>query len=425
MLSVKHPILAATVAAAVSTAALFAQGSSSVSPSEGLELLTRVAKKYADAKSYYIESIEERTSVAEFNHSWQKTVFVAGEAPGGRYYFEGRSHLGTTIRLTDGKTVWTYRPNEHHYTASPQPFERPKVVAMPEMAMSQAEWLRRRLSDEAKSFKSADRLPDTNLKINGRKFRCYVVHVLNADRKRASSSDTFDKTFWIDKDQQTILKVVEHAHTHVMVSGGPGIPTQEDVTTIFTNVSLDGPVRDSLFSFVPPADARLIEEFADPMTFIGDNNLTGEPAPALKFKSADGKLVALDTFRGKPVLIDIWATWCGPCVAALPKLAEIYKEARDMGLVLLSVDQDEDAKKAVDFLAKKNYAWPDFHDDGEMEELIGSSGIPRTLLIDATGKVVYDGNFDDDRVRQKIAKLGPEYASLRQKPKEAPCVGSN
>ena len=89
MLSVKHPILAATVVAAVSTATLFAQGSSSVSPSEGLELLTRVAKKYADAKSYYIESIEERTSVAEFNHSWQKTVFVACEAPGEI----GRAHV--------------------------------------------------------------------------------------------------------------------------------------------------------------------------------------------------------------------------------------------------------------------------------------------------------------------------------------------
>jgi len=424
MLSLRHPILTA-LAVIISTTAAFAQDSQSVSSSAGLELLTRVAKRYADAKSYYIESIEERMSVAEYNHSWQKTVLVAGEAPGDRYYFEGRSHLGATIRVTDGKTVWTYRPNEHHYTASPQPFEKPKVVAMPEMAMSQAEWLRRRLSDEVKSFKSADRLPDTNLKINGRKVRCNVVHVLNADRKRASSSDAFDKTFWIVKDHQTILKVVEHIQTYAMVSGGASVPIQEDVTTIFTDVSLDGPVRDSLFSFVPPADAKLIEEFADPMTFIGGNNLTGEPAPALKFKSADGKLVALDSFRGEPVLIDIWATWCGPCLAALPKLAEIYKEARDKGLVLLSVDRDEDAKKAVDFLARKNYAWPAFHDDGEMEELIGSSGIPRTLLIDAKGKVVYDGSFDDDRVRQKIAKLGPEYASLQKKPKDAPCVASN
>jgi thiol-disulfide isomerase/thioredoxin len=424
MLSLRHPILTA-LAVIISTTAAFAQDSQSVSSSEGLELLTRVAKRYADAKSYYIESIEERMSVAEYNHSWQKTVLVAGEAPGDRYYFEGRSHLGATIRVTDGKTVWTYRPNEHHYTASPQPFEKPKVVAMPDMAMSQAEWLRRRLSDEVKSLKSAHRLPDTNLKINGRKVRCYVVHVLNADRKRASSSDAFDKTFWIDKDHQTILKVVEHIQTYAMVSGGASVPIQEDVNTIFTDVSLDGPVRDSLFSFVPPADAKLIEEFADPMTFIGGNNLTGEPAPALQFKSADGKLVALDSFRGEPVLIDIWATWCGPCLAALPKLAEIYKEARDKGLVLLSVDRDEDAKKAVDFLARKNYAWPDFHDDGEMEELIGSSGIPRTLLIDAKGKVVYDGSFDDDRVRQKIAKLGPEYASLQKKLKDAPCVASN
>ena len=74
--------------------------------------------------------------------------------------------------------------------------------------------------------------------------------------------------------------------------------------------------------------------------------MTGDQAPSLKLKSTDGKVVALDSYRGKPVLLDLWATWCGPCVAALPQLAQIYQDAKDKGLVLLTVDQDEEPDTA-------------------------------------------------------------------------------
>jgi hypothetical protein len=120
----------------------------------------------------------------------------------------------------------------------------------------------------------------------------------------------------------------------------------------------------------------------------------------------------------------------GPRVAArveaLPQLARIYGEAKDKGLVLLAVDQDEEANTATEFLAKKGYNWPDFHDgDGEIERLVGSFGIPRTMLIDAQGKIIYDaGGMDDDALRTEITKLGPEYAALAPKPKQVPCVAS-
>jgi hypothetical protein len=93
-------------------------------------------------------------------------------------------------------------------------------------------------------------------------------------------------------------------------------------------------------------------------------------------------------------------------------------------LIVISVDSDEEAKTAADFLTKKGYTWPNFHDDGGIEELIGSSGIPRAMLIDGGGKILYDGR-DEDELRNEIAKLGPEYASLRSNPRQAPCRTSN
>jgi thiol-disulfide isomerase/thioredoxin len=101
-------------------------------------------------------------------------------------------------------------------------------------------------------------------------------------------------------------------------------------------------VPDAFFAFVPPSDAKLMQDFPDPQHDLGGANMTGDQVPSLKLKSADGKVVALDSFRGKPVLLDPWATWCGPCVAALPQLAQIYQDAKDKGLVLLTVDQDEE-----------------------------------------------------------------------------------
>jgi thiol-disulfide isomerase/thioredoxin len=279
------------------------------------------------------------------------------------------------------------------------------------------------LSGLAKSLKSADRLPDATLDVDGHAISCYVVRVQSSDQKRVPSGYSFDKTIWIDKNRETVLKIVEHAHNHVLVPGAAGIPIEEEITTALANTDLNGPVRDSLFSFIPPSDAKLIQEFPDPLKSLSGTNITGEQVPSLKLKSADGKVVSLDSFRGKPVLIDFWATWCYPCVAALPQLAKIYQEGRDKGLIMLSIDRDEEAKTATDFLSKKGYTWPDFHDDGDIEKLMGPSGIPRTVLVDAQGKIVYDAIApNDDQLRTEIAKLGPEYVSLL--PKQAPCVAS-
>jgi thiol-disulfide isomerase/thioredoxin len=416
------PLVAAVLILIAGAATAFAQ---SANPSEGLGLLNQAAQEYTDAKSYYIESVEERTSSNEYSHSWQKTVITAAETSENRFHFEGRSSTGSGLKIADGKTVWTYRADEHRYTAKPQLMgasSQPAVMGMSEMAMWSAENLRKNLGVLAKSFKSAQRLPDANLIVNGHEVSCDVVRVQNSDQRRVSPNYTFEKTIWIDKAHRTFVKTAEHAHTYLLSDGGP-IPIEEEVTTTFTTTELNGPVRDGLFTFVPPSDAKLIQDFPDPRNSLG-GTLTGDQVPSLKLKSADGKVVALDSFRGKPVLLDFWATWCGPCIAALPRLAQIYQEAKDKGLVLLTVDQDEEPDTADKFLAKKGYTWPNFHDgDGQIEKLVGAFGIPRTMLVDAQGKITYDGSgVDEEQLRTAIVKLGQEYAVLS--PKQAPCAVS-
>jgi thiol-disulfide isomerase/thioredoxin len=329
------------------------------------------------------------------------------------------------MKISDGKTVWVYQVNERRYTAKPLPVAASAQTprAFFEMAMMRADNLRAEFGQMTKSLKSAERLPDATLLWNGREISCYVVRVRSTDEKRTQANYTFDKDIWIDKAADSILKTVEHSHTGP--TGGFEASDMETTTT-FPAVELDGQVRDGLFTFTPPSDARLVQEFPNPMRESMGTTLTGQQIPSLQFKSSDGKAASIESFRGKPVLLDNWATWCSPCVAALPELARIYQDGKDKGLTLISVDRDEDAGTAAEFLSKKGYAWPNYHDgSGEIEKLIGPSGIPRVLLIDASGKVVFDTMIStEDQLRAEIAKLGPDLASLAPKPEVAPCIAS-
>ena len=400
--------------------------------SDGLELLKKVARHYADAKSYQLMSVEERTNTNDYQHLWTKTVRIAAEAPGGLYYFEGHSNLGSGIRASDGKTVWQYRPDQLRYTAkpiatndNPDPHKgAPGPIAMSEMATVEAQRLRQTLAELDQPFQSARRLADETISVDGRPVQCAVVRMRAGDQKRTTGDDTFEKTIWIDAAHDTVVRMAEHQHIHVLNFGGSMVDEQ-DTTTTFSQTGLDGPIEAARFVFTPPAEAHQIQEFPNPRESGFGESLAGDPIPALKFKSADGKTVAIESFRGKPVLLDFWATWCAPCLASMPKLAQLYKEAHDKGLELISVDQDEDAAKATQFLAEKGYAWRNFHDgDGSIQQQVGPHGIPRMILIDAAGQVVYDGAGDDEaRLRTHVAALGPEFRSVAPR-QQQPCVAS-
>jgi thiol-disulfide isomerase/thioredoxin len=115
---------------------------------------------------------------------------------------------------------------------------------------------------------------------------------------------------------------------------------------------------------------------------------TGQPFPDLGGFSLEGKLP--DSIKGKVVLVDFWASWCGPCKGSFPVLEELHKKYASQGLVVLGVNVDEKRAAMDDFLAKHPVTFPVVRD--QKQELVKKASIatmPTSFLLDGEGKIRY------------------------------------
>lgn len=114
----------------------------------------------------------------------------------------------------------------------------------------------------------------------------------------------------------------------------------------------------------------------------------GDLSPDFQLQGLDGQTVSLSDFRGKPVLINFWASWCGPCRFEMPFIQEIYEEEKwsDKGLVILAVNLGEDAATVEEFMKSNNVSFTALLDTREKVALeYNTRSIPTTFLIDGSG----------------------------------------
>ena len=127
----------------------------------------------------------------------------------------------------------------------------------------------------------------------------------------------------------------------------------------------------------------------------------------LKFTAVDGREVDLEKMRGKVVLIDFWATWCGPCVAELPNVLKAYQELHPKGFEIVGISLDSDKAKLEKFVKDKGMDWPQFFDGKGWKNEISSSfsinSIPAMWLVDQKGMVV--DTAARGGLEEKVAKL--------------------
>ncbi len=111
-------------------------------------------------------------------------------------------------------------------------------------------------------------------------------------------------------------------------------------------------------------------------------------APEFTLKNLKGKSFSLLDFKGKPVIVNFWATWCRPCLKEMPELDKLYRAKKDDGLVMLGINLKESKEVVEDFIQKNGYA---FHflldEEGKVSESFQVFGLPTTYFIDGSGVV--------------------------------------
>jgi peroxiredoxin len=115
---------------------------------------------------------------------------------------------------------------------------------------------------------------------------------------------------------------------------------------------------------------------------------TGAPAPQFTLAARSGPSVSLAQYRGQVVMLNFWASWCGPCRQEMPLLESIYKKYNRLGFTLIGVNVEPDSNAANDWLKQTPVSFPILYDkDSKVSKMYDVAGMPSTVIIDRTGKV--------------------------------------
>jgi peroxiredoxin/outer membrane lipoprotein-sorting protein len=289
-----------------------------------------------------------------------------------------------------GTTVYSYLNSREEY----QSFDAPKTRA------ASADWpasVTRILEDQNPSLLLAmSKSASAELNEFSKKITLETPTVLDG-----ISYDTL--RFDVGTDHEIVTMLVDPV-THLLhevkfdlrkpleKAGVADVKTAEETITYSSSVP-DAPVTNTQFAWAAPAGATLASvtnALAATDDGLSDDlkGLVGKEAPDFTLNGLDDKPVKLSDQKGSVVIVDFWATWCGPCVQSLPHLDKLYKENSSKGLKAFAVDLQEEKEKVKTFVEKKGWTLPVLLDSGgATAAAYKADAIPETVVIGKDGKI--------------------------------------
>lgn len=152
-----------------------------------------------------------------------------------------------------------------------------------------------------------------------------------------------------------------------------------------------------------------------------ESPLVGKMAPEIALKNLDGKTISLAERKGKVVILDFWASWCGPCLQAMPQIDRVAHEFEDKGVELLAVNLEETPDKITAALERLKLSTHVLLDrNGRIAEKYGATAIPQTVIIDREGKVarvfIGGGTRFDEQLRKAVTSVLSQGAEASTTP---------
>ncbi len=373
-------------------------------PSSAFDLVRRVSENYRSLKSYRFEFtvVTEIKSRAGKKNVETEIEISLSRPDKARVLLNGG--LGELQLVSDGVTTWSFLPPLNQYTRRAGSLEQPgDGTARGRLHFdSLASELRGHYEGLAEQASSASLLRKETLILEKKSIECLVVRV-EPGSAREHSGQTISRTYWIDPERLLVLKRVRTAQA--LQPAGDFVETQ--VTTTFRKVSLNEDLPASHFVFQPPEGVREVAEFRPPQSGPPE---AGTEAADFKLEDLGGREVHLEGLRGNVVLLNFWASWCGPCRLEMPVIEKLHREYKDRHLKVFGVN-DEDIETIQEYVEERGYTFPTLVDaQQKVMTLYRVRGIPTMVVIDRDGKISHYrlGLSHESELRSWLKKAGVE-----------------
>jgi peroxiredoxin len=255
-------------------------------------------------------------------------------------------------------------------------------------------------------------------------FRVYM----NTFRKYVNDINTLDivKDSMMARGNDSMLQVAMQEQTEVSNALTRYIENYADTTKSVSNalfaVQMLNPASemDYINAFMGGLERRFpkskaakeyVKAFKEMMDAQNDETpgpKVGSKAPDVTLTSSDGKQVSISSFKGKYVLVDFWASWCGPCRRENPNVVEAYNKFKDKNFTVLGISLDDDRTKWMEAIAKDELTWTHISDLKGWESMAartyGVQSIPSNFLLDPDGMIIAR-DLREDELHEKLAEI--------------------
>lgn len=214
------------------------------------------------------------------------------------------------------------------------------------------------------------------------------------------------KTFILDEiaKAETPAQVLFELGYYQSTANNPAFGLQalqnEEVSKIINGLAAKHPGHSGVAMIKASFDGQAAQEAASAWT--------GKQAPEIILPDVNGKEVKLSSFKGKYVLVDFWASWCGPCRAENPAVVDAYKKFKDKNFTVLGVSLDEDKAKWLKAIKEDGLTWTHISDlkywQSAVVPMYNIQGIPFNVLLDPDGKVIAEG-LRGPQLEAKLAEV--------------------
>ncbi len=182
----------------------------------------------------------------------------------------------------------------------------------------------------------------------------------------------------------------------------------KSVAEAFSTKYKNSPMASNMIAQTAEVERAYKEYLTSQSASKGMENLE---APEISLKTPEGKELKLSSLRGKVVLVDFWASWCGPCRKENPNVIRLYNKFKDKGFTVYSVSLDQDVNAWKQAIQSDGLIWPNHVSDllgwnTPMTQLYGFNSIPYTVLLDKTGKILGVG-LRGQELEEKLSEILP------------------